>query len=75
MGVDGAEEGDAAAVLVWIEGGSVVWKGEEKGGRTLIEEAVEFELLDPFGDCCGCHCGFFLHAFLSLSLFVLLASS
>lgn len=47
MGVDGAEEGDAAAVLVWMRRGRlVVCRGEGNGGRTLVEEAVELELLD-----------------------------
>ena len=40
---------------------------------TLVQEAVELELLDPFGGCFGCHCQPFLHALLSYS--VLLPSS
>ena len=42
-----------------------VCRGEGNGGRTLVEEAVELELLDPFGGCCVCHCEIFLYAFLS----------
>ncbi len=60
--MDGAEEGDAAAILVW-KGGLGEFDGKGKGGRTLVQDAVELELLDQFGGCLGCHRELFLHSF------------
>ncbi len=47
-------------------------KGKGEGGRTLVQEAVELELLDPFGGCLGCHRELFLRSLsLLLPLYVL----
>ena len=40
-------------------------RGKGKGGRTLVQKAVELELLDPFGGCFGCHLQRFLQTLLS----------
>ena len=37
-------------------------KDKGEGGSTLVQDAVEFKLLDPFGGCLGCHRELFLRS-------------